>query len=199
MNKFMRRAFLLISLLLLCNLNYGQDLNSIKDYTGPVALGPFSIGKTVLARDLYNLMGQESPFTNECFCYRKNDAYFWFEKNGHSPKEAGAVTLSSFPNCIDNRVYLTKEKLPEWKTEKGIKLGSSVQEVLKVYGRPSKDEKIVGKDYWYVIHRDYGDVKDKSPEIGDRVLAYSHPDVVPSAAFGIRDGKVVWISMSNEE
>jgi hypothetical protein len=199
MNKVMRKTFMLISILFFCNLNYGQNVNNIKDYTGPMVLGPFRIGRTVLARDLYNLMGQESSFINECFCYRKNDAYFWFEKNGHHPEEAGEVTLSSFPNCMDNKAYLTKEELPEWKTEKGIKLGSSVQEVLKAYGRPSKDAKIVGKDYWYVIHREYSYVKDKSPEIGDRVLVYSHPYGVPSAAFGIRKRKVVWISMSNEE
>jgi hypothetical protein len=195
----MRKACLFISILLLCGPNYGQKLEGIKDYSGPLVLGPFHIGQTVLSQDFHALMGRHSQFENKCFCYQQKTAYFWFEKSGHNPKEVGEVTLSSFPNCMDEKIYSTKEELSEWKTEKGIKLGSSVQEVLKAYGRPSLDEKIVGTDYWYVIHRDYQSVKQKSPELGDRVLAYSHPQGVPSAAFGIKNGKVVWMSMSNEE
>jgi len=93
--------------------------------------------------------------------------------------------------------------LAAWKTKKGIGLSSTADEVRNAYGKPSKEDKIEGTKYRWVIHGDRTDnhyTDKKRPELGDAVLVYQGaPDDLRIAEFGIREGKVVWISLSKNE
>jgi hypothetical protein len=200
----MRKSFIWALILWVCSYSYGQNRADKQKYTGPNVLGPFHIDRTVSVRDLFHLLGQTSRFNKEGFCYRTNTTYFWFSEMAHNPTQVGNVLLSNFPNCMDSHIKISAVVLSEWRTEKGIKLGSTTQEVLKAYGQPTEDIKISGTDYRWIIQGDYL-VKEnrytdrKRPEIGDRALAYKISDELRSATFGIRNGKVVWIYLSNSE
>jgi len=201
----MRKLFLLI-ITLLASVNCLGLSSQKQSYVGPNALGPYRIDKTVLVRDLLRRLGQAAQLGKNHVCYRSQDgtAFFWFEEMAHHSTRVGDVMLSSFPNCIDGPVYITPEAMQAWKTEKGIGLGSTTQDILNAYGQPSKDAKIEGTAYRSLIQGDYL-VKEsryanvKRPELGERALVYVNPDDLRSAAFGIREGKVVWISLGNSE
>jgi hypothetical protein len=119
-------------------------------------------------------------------------------------KVAGDVVLSSFPNCVNRPIQVTAENLAVWKTERGIGLGATVDDVRRVYGPPSREEKVEGDGFRWVIEGDYNYKEArfsniKRPEIGDKVLVYDAPQDLKSAEFGTRHGRAVWISVSKNE
>jgi hypothetical protein len=87
-------------------------------------------------------------------------------------------------------VAFAKDELNGWKTPPGIGLGSSEQEVLHAYGKPSREEKIDSRIYKQLIK---GYKKgDSLPDAGEKELVYG------LARFGMRNGKVsyIWLSYS---
>jgi hypothetical protein len=121
----------------------------------------------------------------------------------YDSKVAGTVTVSNFPNCVHQSVKVTSEDFAAWKTENGIGLSSTADDVRKAYGKPSKEDKIEGTKYRWVIHGDRTNshyTAERKPELGDTVLVYQGAsDDLRAAEFGIREGKVVWISLSKNE
>ncbi len=185
----------------------GTGRAEAQSYTGPKALGPFRIDKDVSMSALFERVGYPPQVGSDVFCYKaKDDRAFLVVTQmaqAFGAKVAGDVLLSSFCNCIDRPAQVTQVDLLAWKTEKGIGIGTAVGSVRKVYGPPSREDKIEGTGYRWVIHGDYKDnhyASEKRSEIGELVLVYQgSPDDLSAAEFGIRQGKVVWIFLSKNE
>jgi hypothetical protein len=176
-------------------------------YIGPNTLGPFRIDKDISLSILFDILGRPSSTARDVFCYQSNDSKTFLALTPMVPAYdlsiAGTVTLSGFRNCTKGSVQTTPLDLAGWKTEKRIGLGSTTSDVRKAYGKPSGEDKIEGTKYRWVI---YGDRTNnhykavKRPELGDTVLVYQGgPHDLRIAEFGIREGKVVWISLSKNE
>ena len=178
-----------------------------QEYAGPNALGPFRLDKDVTMRALFDRLGEPSSTTGDVFCFQSKDGKGFLVLTRmaevYNTKVAGTVTLSGFRNCFNKTLTTTTVDLAAWKTSQGIGLGSTAEEVRKTFGKPSKEDKIEGRKYRWVIHGDrknnhYTD--ERRPEIGDTVLVYQgSSEDLRIAEFGIREGKVVWISISKNE
>jgi hypothetical protein len=140
-------------------------------------------------------------------CFRSTDGtYMWIERMGMETAEVrnfvGRVFLSIFPNCVRNTVYETPEAVGKWKTKEGLGLGSTKEDVLRTYGKPSEDNLIKGDLYLSIIVGGFQGfvftIKPK-PDIGDEVLEYTEKDSLMTAAFGLRKGIIIWISISDNE
>lgn len=171
-------------------------------YTGPNALGPFRIDRDISMNSLFEKLGRPPKLARDTFCYQSKDgrAYLALTRMDavYDDKIAGAVLLSDFRNCVDRPVQPTSEDLMSWKTEKGIGLGSSTEEVIRAYGKPSSVDRL-GTDYRGII-RGTPEQSRKRPELGTTIMNYTGASGDLRAAFlGIRDGKVAWISLSTTE
>lgn len=199
----MRRSFHVFVAFLVVAISYAQG----QKYAGPNALGPFRIDVDVSMKSLFERLGGASSTARDVFCFRSKDGRAFVALTrmaaAYDAKVAGTVTLSSFPNCVNRSIESTYDDLAGWKTKKGIGLSSTADEVRKAYGKPSREDKIEGTKYRWVIHGDRTDnhyINRKRPELGDTVLVYQGaPDDLRIAEFGIRDGNVVWISLSKNE
>jgi hypothetical protein len=199
----MRKIFFLLSFMLAGGYDYGQHHANKSGYMGPNVLGSFHIDRLTTIENLLRVLGNQSP-TNNHYCFHNGTAYLWFEKKAHQLKNAGDVFLSSFPNCMDCPTQITSEIISDWKTEKMVGIGSTAGDVLAAYGKPLKDVQITGTAFRSLIQGDYlvkenRYAKIKRPELGEHALIYGSSDDLRSAGFGIRQGKVVWISLSNTE
>lgn len=180
---------------------------SAQSYKGPLTLGPFRIDRDISMKSLFEDLGHPSKVAGDTFCYQQegNRAYLVLTRMAevYDASVAGDVLLSNFPNCLDRPVQVTSDDLATWRTEKGIRLGATTEDVRIAYGKPSRQDKIEGTKYQWVIHGDGRDdhySEKKRPEIGDTVLVYQgSANDLSIAEFGIREGKVVWISLSKNE
>lgn len=197
-NRFLTQVVCL-SLVLMC----GPSARA-QAYAGPHALGSYEIGHKVLIRTLSSSLGKPiAPRSDAVLCYRSADlGHLWIKSAAGAPSRVGGVLLSDFPNCLDSPVMDTSGSLRQWKTTEGIGLGSTTQSVLAAYGKPSRNDLIKGVAYRWVVYGDYhnGRYSAKSmPERGDEVLVYLGADVLSTAEFGLRNGRVVWIFLSEDE
>jgi hypothetical protein len=175
---------------------------SAQAYAGPKSLGPFRIDKDVSMNILFEKLGQPSRVAGDIFCYQSGDGHAYLVVTRmvavYDRKVAGDVELSDFRSCLDRPVQVTSDELAAWKTEKGIGLGSSSEDVMKAYGKPSSVDSI-GTDYRAIIHGAPAH-SERKPEVGTTVLGYrGASDDLNAAYFGIRDGKVAWMSLSKNE
>lgn len=182
---------------------FGQDNGKSMIYKGPNVLGPFRIDRITTVENMIKVLGGQTA-NKKHYCYQNGNVYFWFERNSHHLKNVGDVFLSDFPNCVDCIPQLTSEILSDWKTEKLIGIGNTIDDVIAAYGKPAKDEIIAGTAFRSLIQGDYlvnenRYAKIQRPELGERALIYGNTDDLRSSAFGISKGKVVWISLSNSE
>jgi hypothetical protein len=176
-------------------------------YKGPNSLGPFRIDKDISMKSLFERLGTPSSAAGNVFCYRAKDerAFLVLTRmaEAYDSKIAGGALLSDFRNCVDRSSQVTPDDLAAWKTEQGVGLGSTAEDARKAYGKPSKEDKVGGTSYRWVIHGDFNSNhyrNEKRPEIGDTVLVYQGAsDDLSTAEFGIRDGQVVWIFVSKNE
>jgi hypothetical protein len=178
-----------------------------QEYAGPNALGPFRMDKDINMSALFERIGKPSSTSGDLFCYRsKNSNAFLVLTRmtaAYNTKVAGSIMLSLFPNCLKETVTVASTDLATLKTSGGIGLESTVQEVVKRFGKPSQKDTIEGTKYRWVIHNGPSDGSKTSGtklDIGDSVLIYKGvPDDLRNTMFGIRKGRVVWISMSKNE
>jgi hypothetical protein len=178
-----------------------------QDYTGPKNLGPFRIDKDVSMNSLFARLGRPSSTKAETFCYRSADRKVFLTLTRMSAvydeTVAASVTLSSFRNCINRTVQITPDNLAGWKTDKGVGLASTEEQVEKAYGTPSKVDSIEGTNYGWVIYGDLANTDhppEQRPELGSKVLVYQGAaNDLSTAEFGIKEGRVVWISLSYNE
>ncbi len=171
-------------------------------YAGPKSLGPFRIDKDVSMNSLFEELGRPSNVTRDTFCYQSKDghAYLMLTRmvEVYDRTVAGNVQLSDFRSCLDIPTQVASHEFAAWRTERGVGLGSSSEEVMKAYGKPSSVESI-GSDYRAIIHGAPAH-SHRKPEVGTTVLGYTGAsDDLSAAYFGIRDGKVAWISLSKNE
>jgi len=176
-----------------------------RQYSGPNAVGPIHIDRDTSLRDAFNTLGSSATVKDDHFCYKSDGgtAFLWISIRAHHEETVGHIMLSNFPNCFDRRVQLTSQELHGWKTERGIGLGSTVNEVLQAY-RKASVIKIEGNAYRSLIRGDYLINENRytnrsRTELGEQALAYGNDDDLRFAAFGIRNGKVAWISLGNTE
>src|SRR5947209_7646838 len=119
-------------------------------YSGPERLGPFHIDRNTPTKSFFKELG--TPKQNrEPYCYQSQDkkAFLYFETIHAEKGVVGAIFLSVFPNCVHLPVQSANGVL-NWKTDKGIELGSSEADVVKAYGKPSSQEKVNLQDPRYI-------------------------------------------------
>jgi hypothetical protein len=92
-------------------------------------------------------------------------------------------------------VKVTAADLHEWKTPEGIGLGSSAEEVMKAYCKPSDEGRSSQVPEELIARYRKGD---KAPDVGDWVLIYGGPEL-SRAWFVMRNGKVSCIWWSDSE
>jgi hypothetical protein len=182
-------------------------------YTGPKCLGPFCINRATTTNKLFQQLGRP-PRRASFYCFQaENGRSFLNLATIHTePAQVGDVILSDFANCMHTTPQITSDDLQSWKTPEGIGLGSSEADVLKAYGRPPSQDKIVPwnetpsakgivtERFIYSLRIRGYQGGEKGPSVGDKRLFYNSSDYEdPSAAeFGIRKGVVsyIWLSIN---
>jgi hypothetical protein len=186
---------------------------SAQEYSGPKCLGPYCIDRNASIRSMFNRIGAERQSAPNLYCYAEGNraAFLYFETIDSEPHIVGDVFLSASPNCVHMPVHRTAAELHSWKTREGISLGSAEAAVLKAYGKPTSNIMITGALQGGQVGADTPDsismLRIRGFQTGDnrlvaeRRLFYNSENMDdPSAAeFGIRDGKVVWIFLSDNE
>ena len=197
----MRKLLHILLAVILLGVSYADK----QSYSGAKALGPFRIDRNTRLKSLFQRLGDPRDSANDPFCYRSSDgsASLVLSRMSDRTRAAGAVLLSSFRNCSDRPVQVTRAELKKWKTPEGIGLESTVKDIRAAYGKPSSERGIDETDYDWIIH---GGLKDapyaskKKQEIGETMLLYvGAADDLSVTKFGIRQGRVVWIFLSNDE
>jgi hypothetical protein len=190
--------------LLLAAILFSGQHPAEKPYSGPACLGPFCIDRDLPVCKLFVVLGEPITRKSSHFCYRSRsgNSYLWFERMAHRPTLAGTVVLSDFPNCMDSSIRVSSEDPGVWKTAEGISVGSRAEDVVETYGRPSREDEIKGTGYRWIVKGNFvGERNDgsKRPDRGDKVLVYKTLGDLRTAEFGIRNGRVCWIAMSQNE
>jgi len=190
------RAILLATTLLYAGLASAQK------YSGPRCLGPYCLNRDAVVSRLLKRLGPAPPRSSEFapYCYESQDhrVFLYIRSAEAVPPTVDAAFLSDFPNCLHMPTALTAESLNGWKTPEGIGLGSSEQDVLHAYGKPTRQGKPDSKIYRELV-KNY-QKGDTLPDLGDKELQYG-PSAgdLSLARFGIRNGKVsyIWLSYSD--
>jgi len=187
-------------MLLLALLLSSESHASDPRYTGPACLGSFCVDRAISARNLFEKLGQPATKSGP-FCFQSRDgrAFLYVGLIHAIPGRVGDVLLSDFPNCVSRPRQNTQNDLLAWKTKEGIGLGSSEEDVLQAYGKPSADDVVDSRTCSVVIQ---GYRSSKCPQIGNKRLFYSgvlRENMWRSAEFGIRNKKVSWILLSANE
>jgi len=187
-----------------------------RQYAGPQCLGPFCLNVQVSDRSIFervNGTGKTSGPNPHCY-EDESGGFLYFETIDTEPHTVGDVFLSAFPNCLHMYVNKTSKGLREWKTAEGIGLGSTEEDLLKVYGDPTFQIPInesssgaqgpkadTAESIARLRIRGFRK-GDRSPTVADRRLFYG-PDAnsndLRAAEFGICGGKVSWIFLSRNE
>lgn len=186
-----------------------------QDYSGPKCLGMYCMNRTLSDHTVFNKLGQHPSSAPNLFCYSapEKGTFMFFETLDTEPHTVADVLVSSFPNCTHMKVHATSANISNWKTPEGIGLGSIEADVLKAYGKPTSMSRVGEIESQgtkstvvnleavcrFVIR---GFQKgDKTPKIGDHDLFYRSENMDdPSAAeFGIHNGRVTWIFLSQNE
>ena len=166
--------------------------------------GPTCLGYTCepqSARAVFRELGKPKNMTanTDVICYQSEDgkSFLSADLGHHGEADIDVVFLSDFPNCLHKTASTTKNSLSEWKTSESIHLGSSEEEVVKVYGKPTREEPVnAAKCCKYMIP---GSRKgDHLPDIGQKVLFYEGMEL-HQTGFGIRNGRVSFIWISDSE
>jgi hypothetical protein len=171
-------------------------------YRGPNQLGDFDVRKPVPIANLVHRLGPPKS-KGSPFCYSfGTDAFLRLRSIHEQPESAGEILISGFPNCISGAAE-TKEDFREWKTPGGVGIGSSEEQVLTLYGKPTKS-KAADSDTYASLFPDQVTKSIAEEQVGERVLLYNGvlaglENSWTSARFGIRDKKVIWILLTIDD
>jgi hypothetical protein len=191
----MLRLFAAIALV--SSLVYGGE----HEYAGPVSLGPVHIDKPSLLSRVLSELGKPNLPSARSYCFESEDhkVFVWFDTLAHHDSLVGDVLIGGSANCLDHTVNAVPSESLLWKTRQGITVGSTVDDVLDAYGKPSSEEKVSGNSYWWIIHG-AAPKPVKAAERGSSVLVYRGDSTdLRTAQFGVREGRVVWIFLSCNE
>jgi len=170
----------------------------------PNTLGQYEVGRGVSIKSLYSGLGVTAdPRKGVPSCFQSAEhGFLWFATKADNPKAVGGILLSAFKNCADKPVLSTAKDLQDWRTKEGIGLGNTKDDLLKAYGKPSRVDVVKGNDYRWIVSGDFKNGHYSSrpmPERGKEVIVFLEQDSVYVAEFGIDNGKVVWIFLSENE
>jgi hypothetical protein len=155
-------------------------------YSGPKCLGPFCVDRKVSTKMLVERLG---PSISNRGAYGTKDRLAFLQIVGAPKDEIGTVELGDTSTLKPSEKELlatSKEDFRTWKTREDIGLGSSEEDVLKAYGKPSGQYSIRSS-------REAGG----SP-IDTKTISYKGRigGAVKAARFDIRSGKVASIELS---
>jgi hypothetical protein len=187
----------LVILLVAVSVGFGDESR----YSGPLFMGPVRIDHPISVRPLLAQLGQPNLANASAYCFESQDrgVFVWLEVMAHDEAVVGDALISSFPNCVDRVPHIARRDSLQWKAERGIGIGSTEREVVAAYGRPSREDRIIGNAYRWVVHGGMP-LAEKIPNRGSRVLVYrGASDDIRTAEFGLSDGRVAWIFVSCNE
>jgi hypothetical protein len=172
-------------------------------YSGPQCFGPVCRGSqpssASLLRQLVLPAGRKAIEGYYCFQLQDGPTFLsvWTGRNYEWPPEEVWVVLSDFRNCMHIPEIVTQEDLRAWKTPEGVGLGTAEEDVLKAYGKPPRQWKIEAK----VARDKIAGLRDTDelPNLGDKLLFYYGTEFSSTIEFGIRDGKVSYISFYDRD
>jgi hypothetical protein len=194
----MRTEILCLALLL------ASGVASAQKYSGPKCLGPYCIDRDTRVRQFLQQLGppprRGSVFLPYCYQSQNQETFLYVRATVEEHATVAGVLLADFPNCMHMSTTVTTNSLMGWKTPEGIGLGSSEEDVVRNYGKPTREEKTDSKSYKFLIpsYRQ----GDTSPDVGDKQLVYSAGPAIADlslAQFGIRNGKVCFILLLYSE
>ncbi|HKM80000.1 MAG TPA: hypothetical protein VJY15_03440 [Candidatus Acidoferrum sp.] len=171
-------------------------------FPGPDCLGA-SCAAGFSLRGLFRQLGPPARPTSgasPAYCYQSQGgaAFLRIELGHEAPPESDGLFLSDFPNCVHGPVKTATSDLQAWKTPEGIGLGSAEEDVLKAYGKPSREAKTTAHESLASrLNMGYRGAEPK-PQIADKGLVYG-PRELEVAEFGIRNGRVSYILLSDSE
>jgi hypothetical protein len=172
-------------------------------FVGPDCLGPYCTYGELTPNSLFVGLGlpqknRLSPLV--CFQSQDAQAFLHFSTDVEETFGVADVLLSDFPNCLHASKKITPNRIRAWKTPEGIGLGSSEEDVLKAYGRPSAEKKLqaqkpVRETKGLIAGHRAGD---EETRVGDKIIIYG-PRELQAVDFGIRDGRVsyIWLKVSD--
>lgn len=174
-------------------------------YHGPVKLGPLSIDNQVGGigfSKLLSIMKVSAAPRAMYVCYYDESAkiYLVVERGADDLSLVRGLTLSQINVCPESAINHASG-LSTWVTGEGIRLGSSVKYVVARYGRPSQiDELRTDPKFTFAPYDLRQGVSDLSRD--GRILSYL-PKLGESdtshAFFGIHNGVVIWMTLSDNE
>lgn len=172
-------------------------------YHGPTSLGPLSItrGKgEIKAESLWSLLGLAGPARTGLICYHDRDSgtYLIVELAADNRQMVRGLTLSRLNVCPGKKV-LPAKGFSSWTTDEGVHLGSPEGDVFLKYGKPSSiDEMRNDPGFYPYPMREKGSDQLRRGRILNYRAIVGTPDT-SHAFFGVRDGLVVWMTISDNE
>ena len=176
-------------------------------YTGPRSLGTYSHDRRITAKSFLANFGAV-PSRRDTYCVADANHRLFLHASvdsEHDREHLDEVFLSSFPNCKHLSVFAAKIDPMIWKTPEGIGIGSTKQAVLKHYGQPQYNRAGAlkpGPDEIAGI----GESDQIKIDLGDSSYVYSCMidekqgcDDLRVTQFGFKNGKVLWILISDSE
>ena len=153
---------------------FSAGLAGAQRYFGPKCLGLYCVDRDTLVSNVMKKLGpspaRSSEFAPYCYESPEQKVFLYLRSAEAVPPTVDAILLSDFPICANMPVAFAKDELNGWKTPQGIGLGSSEQDVLNAYGKPSREEKIDSRIYKELIK---GYKKgDPLPDAGEKELVY---------------------------
>lgn len=148
------------------------------------------------------------PKKGKIYCFGDEDRATYLRVKPQ-PDDSGRVAeifISSFPNCNGFPLHKAEIKRDSWRTPEGIQIDSSSEEVLHAYGDPTVKAKI-DDAFANDLVASLQDRKGIEARMGDVSYLYNCTPPQAKACYsdnratqiGFKDGKVVWIDISNTE
>lgn len=179
-----------------------QQHSAPTGYYGPTALGPFSIdnkeGGIQFGR-LSSALGPAVAPPGEYVCYHNaENVQLVVERGTDNVRLVRGITLSRISVCPTKKLDHS-DGFSSWATERGVRLGSTAKEVLSKYGKPTSVWDAHSERGFSPYPRE-GDHSHMTRQ--ESIFVYLPKDGAADtshAFFGIRDGVVVWITVSDNE
>lgn len=202
-------TFCIVLLLVLCSTLTAQNPASSPwgHYTGPHSIGTYSLDRDVSMRSFLEHFGAK-PTGRETYCFSdaEHGLYLYARPMDDRSGRVAEVMLSSFPNCKGLPTSSANIDPAIWRTPEGIGIGSTKEDVVRVYRKPIFIKKLERKNDLGVI----AGIKAAGASqmsVGDSSFLYSCllnekqgcADDNRGTRMGFRDDKLIWIHVSNSE
>jgi hypothetical protein len=176
-------------------------------YTGPKCLSAFCFdggSRMKLASTFGSL-----PKKGRLYCYKTSDskAYLQYQIEDEYRVHGrlvtiGVMAITDFPNCAAQYASLASSSAEAaWKTPAGTGLGSSENDVVRVYGKPVERDTVTATDAAAMMTAgEHGKPANISADAGDTLLTYKSDFADLSLTWILlRKGKVSGIRLADVE